>query len=87
MVPKIFHTHHHRDLFEILRENVEEVGGGGIEDEILRTVGHEIKLEFPKGVSGKGVKPKHPHREKYAPSLLVSRQHYTLYRSKACILQ
>ena len=55
---------------------MEEVGGGGsIEDESLRTVGHEIKLEFPKGVGGKGVKPKDPNREKYAPSLSVSRQH------------
>ena len=56
---------------------MEEVwgGGGGIEDKSLRTVGHETKLEFPKGVGGKGVKPKDPNREKYAPSLSVSRQH------------
>ena len=70
----------HRDLFELLRESVEEVGGEGIEDKSLRTVGHETKLEFPKGVGGKGVKPKDPNREKYAPSLSVSRQH------KPCIV-
>ena len=77
----------HRDLLEILTESVEEQGSGNIEAKCRRKVGHETILEFLKAVSGKGVKPKHPHREKYAPSLLVSRQHYTLYHSKACILQ
>ena len=66
---------------------MEEQGSGNIEAKCRRKVGHETILEFPKGVGGKGVKPKHSHREKNAPSLLVSRQHYTLYRSKACILQ
>ena len=49
--------------------------GGDLEAKSLRTVRHETKLEFPKGVGGKGVKPKDPNREKYAPSLSVSRQH------------
>ena len=46
--------------------------GGDLEAKRRRKVGHETILEFLKGVSGKGVKPKHPHREKNAPSLLVS---------------
>ena len=40
----------HRDLLEILRESVE--GGEVLEAESLRKVGHETKLEFPKGVGG-----------------------------------
>ena len=48
---------------------------GDLEAKRLRTVRHETTLEFPKGVGGKGVKPKHPHREKYALSLSVSHQH------------
>ena len=51
---------------------MEEQGSGNIEAKCRRKVGHETILEFLKGVSGKGVKPKHPHREKNAPSLLVS---------------
>ena len=61
-------TCHYQDLGE-------GKGGGDLEAKSLRTVRHETKLEFLKGVGGKGVKPKHPHREKYAPSLSVSHQH------------
>ena len=60
-------------------------GGGGLRGKTLRTVGHKTILKFLKGVGGKGVKPKDPHKETYAPSLSVSNQHYILYPSKACM--
>ena len=67
----------HTDDVSLPRSGRREEGGGvgDLEAKRLRTVRHETTLEFPKGVGGKGVKPKHPHREKYAPSLSVSHQH------------